>query len=144
MSEETSKGGRPSLLTAQVQHRLLAALRAGAPRSAAAGLAGVAPRTLRDWMARGAGGEEVFADLHREVLLAESVCQLRALGLVLKSAQTDPKAAMWLLERRFPGEWSRAATERAAEQQQEREAREDAPTEEGGAGSEWWVTEPSP
>lgn len=132
----TPKGiGRPTLLTDEVRRKVLAALRVGCTRTAAAGFAGVSPRTLRSWLAKastsvnenavdGSGDEaseetdgNPYVDFREEVEAAEALCEARLSGAMFQAALTDPKVAQWLLERRFPAEWSRAASERRGERE---------------------------
>ncbi len=103
---DTDKGGRPSVLTPEAQKKILAALRCGLSRAAAATRAGVGARTFRDWMAR-ENDVEPFASFRVEVDAAEASCEARLSAVVFKAALADPKHAQWLLERRFPASWGR-------------------------------------
>ena len=109
-------GGRPSLLTPDVQTKVLAALRCGLSRAAAAARAGIGARTLRDWMAR-TDDVEPYASFRVAAEAAEGVCEARLAAVVFKAALEDPNQARWLLERRFPSSWGRrsAAPEHAPE-----------------------------
>lgn len=104
--------GRPSKLTPEVQRRVLGALRLGLSRSAAAGVGGIAPRTLRDWLTRGERGEAPFDELLEAVETSEGQAQARLTGGLVKAAAGDPKVAQWLLERRFPEDWGRRSAEK--------------------------------
>lgn len=103
-------GGRPSALTPEVQRKVLAALRCGLSRAAAAARAGVGARTLRDWMAR-TDTTEPYASFRAEVEAAEGACEARLAAVVFKAALEDPNQARWLLERRFPASWGRRSAE---------------------------------
>jgi len=99
-------GGRPSALTPEVRAKVLAALRCGLSRAAAAARAGIGARTLREWMAR-TDEAEPYASFRAEVEAAEGVCEARLAAVVFKAALNDPNQARWLLERRFPASWGR-------------------------------------
>lgn len=98
--------GRPTVLTDEVRRKVIAALRVGASRTAAAVRAGIGASTLHEWMAR-TGEEEPYASFRVEVEEAEAICELRLSSTVFKAALGDPNQARWLLERRFPGEWGK-------------------------------------
>lgn len=110
MSDEGDKGGRPSALTPEVRKKILDALRVGASRPAAAGLAGISARTLRDWMAK-SDDVEPLASFRVAVEAAEATAQARLSGGIFKAALEDPKLAQWYLERRWPEEWARRTVE---------------------------------
>lgn len=99
-------GGRPSVLTPEVRKKLLAGLRCGLSRAAAATRAGIGARTLRDWMAR-TDTAEPYASLRAEVEAVEADCEARLSAVIFKAALADPNQARWLLERRFPQTWGR-------------------------------------
>lgn len=100
--------GRPTLLTQETTDRLLSALRAGNFRNVAAEWAGISDRVFREWMAKGeASRRGPFVDFRRRVLEAERAAEIRAVGLVMKAAEEDPKHAEWWLERKFPERWGR-------------------------------------
>ena len=103
-------GGRPSVLTPEVQRKLLAGLRCGLSRAAAATRAGVGARTLREWMAR-TDAAEPYASLRAEVEAVEADCEARLTASVFKAALADPNQARWLLERRFPQRWAKRPVE---------------------------------
>ncbi len=103
--------GRPISLTPEVHRRIVAALRLGLSRSAAAGVGGIAARTMREWLARGEKGEEPFDAFLEAVEVAEGKAQARITGGLIKAAVADPRVAMWLLERRYPAEWARRTVE---------------------------------
>jgi transposase len=105
---EAPKRGRPTLLTDEVEERILRAIRAGNFRGTAAQWAGIGERTLRDWMKRGEEDEESREGLFRLRLLeAEQSAEIRMVGLISKAAEKDPKHAQWWLERKHPDRWGR-------------------------------------
>ena len=103
-------GGRPSVLTPEVQKRILSGLRCGLSRAASASRAGIGARTFREWMAR-TDDVEPYASLRAEVEAAEGSCEARLAAVVFKAALEDPNQARWLLERRFPASWGRRQPE---------------------------------
>lgn len=109
--------GRPTKLTPEKHAAIIAAIRAGASRQAAAASVGVAYNTLREWVARGderhADREptEDFAafaaDLHTaeaefEQSLIQQVVSYSAMG-----DKPDWRGPAWLLERRFSQQWGK-------------------------------------
>lgn len=103
-------GGRPSVLTPEVRRKLLAGLRCGLSRAAAATRAGIGARTLRDWMAR-TDTAEPYSSLRAEVEAVEADCEARLSAVIFKAALNDPNQARWLLERRFPQRWAKRPVE---------------------------------
>jgi hypothetical protein len=108
MDEAPAKRGRPTLLTDEVEERILRAIRAGNFRGTAAQWAGIGDRTLRDWLKRGEEDEESREGLFRQRLLeAEQSAEIRMVGLISKAAERDPRHAQWWLERKHPDRWGR-------------------------------------
>jgi hypothetical protein len=100
--------GRPDKLTPEVQEKILAALRGGNYRSAAAWAAGVDIRTVRAWLRR--GREEPrskYGEFRQGVLGAEKAAETHCVNLVMEAAAQDPKHAQWWLERKRPNQWGR-------------------------------------
>lgn len=99
---------RPVKLTPEVREKILMALRGGNWRSTAAGFAGIAKSTLRDWMAKGRQyPRSRFGTFRREVMEAEKQAEIRAVGLIMRAAGDDPKHAEWWLERKHHRRWGR-------------------------------------
>ena len=96
------KLGRPTKFTPETRKKILWALRLGNYRKASAEYAGISERTLCDWLSRGAEAEPGYADFCSDVLEAEQVAEIRALGVIQQAANRDWKAAAWFLERKFP------------------------------------------
>lgn len=102
-----SKPGPKTKLTSEVRERLLMALRGGNFRATACQWAGVSYRSFAEWMQR--GKEQPTSDLgefRRAVIEAEKLAEIRAVGLVMKAAENDPKHAQWWLTHRYPQRWS--------------------------------------
>lgn len=98
--------GRPSILTEAVRDKILSALGGGNFRVAACEYAGVSARTFREWMARGARGDKDYEDFRRAVIEAEKRAEIRAVALILRAAENDPRHAQWWLSHRWPERWA--------------------------------------
>jgi hypothetical protein len=96
--------GRPSKLTPEVRERILQAVRGGNFRDVAAQWAGIAPETLSRWLVR---PESTYVAFRQALIEAEQQAEIRAVALILKAAETDPRNAQWWLERKFPERWGR-------------------------------------
>jgi len=113
---------RPTKLTADVEEKVVRAIRAGNYPEVAARHAGVHPSTYYRWMERGGlGGDAVEDDPYRhfcaEVERAIADAEAAEVGLIVQAARGGTwQAAAWLLEHRFPERWGRtrppAQTER--------------------------------
>lgn len=105
MSDEIilgSEAGRPTKKTEQRVEALLQSLRAGASRQRSAALAGIHRDTLHEWMKQ----DPAFSDAIEK---AEAFAEARFLSRVATAAENERswQAAAWILERRFPKEWSK-------------------------------------
>ena len=100
-----STAGRPGLLTEEVADLLVASLRYGNYVTVATRSAGINWDTFKGWMRRGATGEEPYAQLKERVEKARAEGQVRLVAIVAKAAETDWRAANWLLERQWPEQW---------------------------------------
>lgn len=98
---------RPSKATAGRIEALLAAIRSGSTREAAAGHAEINRTTLYRWLARNAG-------LRSRVEKAEADAEVRLAAQIAQAAGADWRAAAWLLERRRPKAYGRAQAAAAA------------------------------
>jgi transposase len=102
--------GGSTKLTGETQRKICTGLRAGLSITRACSRAGINRATFYAWCRRGATGEEPYATffLKQEAALADF--QKRHLARIEKHAKADLKdswrASAWLLERRFPGEFS--------------------------------------
>lgn len=91
---------RPSKCTAERKQRVLDALKAGNTRRAACIAAGIDQRTLERWQERYVG---FAADLAR----AEAESEVALVGFIRNAAAQDWRAALTLLERRWPNDWGK-------------------------------------
>jgi hypothetical protein len=94
--------GRRSKASEARVEALLAALKAGNTRTAAAGHAEIDRTTLHRWLERDAG-------LRARVEKAEADAEVRFAAQVAQAAGTDWRAGAWWLERRRSATYGRAA-----------------------------------
>jgi transposase-like protein len=109
---ERKEAGRPSKFTAETQARINAAIGAGAERALAAKYAGIGESTLYRWLERGqrderAGIESKFRTFWSTVAKTEAEVQMRALAMIKVAGAKNWRAAIWMLERRYPERWGR-------------------------------------
>lgn len=132
--------GRPSSLTSDVAERIVTAIRAGAYAEIAATYAGVSRSTYFLWMAKGRKdaeeresgdypsdlsahdhewsiedgrcwcGHTRYSDFLDRIKEAEASAEIHAVGKVRSAFDTDWRAAMTYLERRYPMRWRRRST----------------------------------
>lgn len=107
--------GRPGKLTAEVEERIVQAIRAGSYFAVAARAAGVSESTFYRWLARGAAEPDgPYAGFRAAVLRAEAESELHAVVAVRRAAREDWRAALALLERRHRERWGRRQPAEAA------------------------------
>lgn len=115
--------GRPSLLTPQLQERLIDALKTGCYVEDAASYVGISRATVFAWMDRGLKERnrlQAFPDAEPDeketpylnfldaVETARAAAQLRAVAQIQKAAADGTwQAAAWYLERSAPKKWGR-------------------------------------
>lgn len=68
---------------------------------------GLAEQTIRSWVDKGKKGHELFAEFSRDFEAAKRRSASYLLTKINRAADKDWKAAAWLLERRYPGEFGR-------------------------------------
>jgi hypothetical protein len=109
---ERGEQGWRAMLTPEVADRITALLRAGNYDEVAARGAGIAPRTFREWMQRGAEGaegDEPYAELRERVEKARAEGEALHVARIAKAAEDDWHASAWFLERSYPGRWGRVS-----------------------------------
>lgn len=95
-------------LTPEARDRVVEAVRAGNFPAVAARYAGISPRTLRRWMARGRREPKGrYREFHDAVRHAESLAEIRAVAMLQKQMQGNWRAALTFLERKFPSRWGK-------------------------------------
>jgi transposase len=99
---------RPTKLTAQLEEKVVQAIRAGNYAEIACRAAGIAPSTFYRWLER---GERETDGIHNHftqaVRLAEAEAEVHAVALVRRAMSDDWRAALAYLERRHPARWRR-------------------------------------
>jgi hypothetical protein len=104
--EETM--GRPTKFDEKTAQKILAAVKAGNTRTAAARMAGIAPSTFHDWRIRAVRGDEPYAAFAERLLLAEGEAEAEAVRIIHEAARSGTwQAAAWWLERRHARQWLR-------------------------------------
>jgi hypothetical protein len=104
----SGRPGRASKLTADVAEKIITVVRAGNLRETAAAAGGITTNTMRNWLRRGASGEEPYASFSEALDIAEAEVETTTVGVIEKAAKAgDWKAAAYLLENRGPRRWSR-------------------------------------
>lgn len=109
--------GRPTKLTPEKHAAIIAAIRAGASRQAAAASVGIAYNTLCEWLARGEGrdpdrtAESDFASFANDLRTAEAEFEQSLIQQVMSYSamgdKPDWRGPAWLLERRFSQQWGK-------------------------------------
>lgn len=108
-------GDTPGAWNPEVQRLLIEAAADLVPYDDQAHIAGVSPRTYRRWRSKGRQGEEPYATMLAPVWAAEARAKREQMGEIRKVAigqhggLPNWQASAWLLERRFPREYSTVA-----------------------------------
>lgn len=94
-------------LTPEVIATILSLVRDCVPVSTAARSAGISYTTLKAWRARGRSEpDSIFGEFSAAIDEAVSEAEIAMVRSVHGASRSDPKAAQWMLERRFGGRWS--------------------------------------
>lgn len=107
VSAKTKGPGRPTRFVRETTEKIIRALQGGNFRVVAARYGGVSYETFCGWMRRGKkqnGGP--YRDFYRACLEAEKQAEIRAVALILKAAEKDPRQANWWLSHRWPERWA--------------------------------------
>lgn len=103
------KGGPHDGPDPGVIETIVTLLAAGAFLETAAATAGITSRTLRNWLRYAREGDERFQPAAAAILEACAAFEHVLIERVRWAADTDWKAAAWLLEKRFPKRWGSIA-----------------------------------
>ena len=105
--DEIYYGGRPTLFTAKRAKLVVEAVRRGQTYKLAAAYAGISYSTLNRWRTIGGADDAPakFRKFWKQLEQASGEAALRMIKLVEEAAQTDWKAATWVLSRRHPDQW---------------------------------------
>lgn len=114
-------GGRPTKFTPERTDKLIQAIKAGHWRNVACKYAGIAPQTLRNWIAiaQGPDAPDEYVEFLAALEKAEADAEVFDLALIRKAATGEKdedgeytvkpqwQAAAWRLERKNPERWGR-------------------------------------
>ena len=122
----TSRGLRNRMLADYVE-LIPEAIRQGLGRISAAGLHGLAPSTMYEWIRKGKEDMETHRNmpqtecgkLYQAILHAEAEWELERLRQVREADYREAKKDQWLLERRLPRKWSNGVRERTGDEAEE-------------------------
>lgn len=106
-----AKRGALSKLSPEVAASIIATLEKGNTRSCAAYTAGISPRTLANWMARGRKGERAFDAFFASVRQAELKAEAELVANIREASKKNWQAAAWILEKRSQCDWGNHAKE---------------------------------
>ncbi len=103
--------GRKTALTPAVRDAICEQLTAGSTLKNAANMAGIHETTLHDWRSRGRqaeadGKRDVYLEFLDRTTIALAAGKNRLIGCIAHAAEEQWTAAAWLLERKFPEEFS--------------------------------------
>lgn len=101
----TGKG--ETLLTPEMQLKIVNNLKLGAYKQTAAAAAGIAQSTLDSWLRRGARGEEPFRSFALAVEKAQGMAKMSLLARIQEHGSEHWQALAWILERTAPKEFGR-------------------------------------
>ena len=124
MSTKPRTRGRPTVLTADVQDRIVTAIRAGSYLDDAAAYAGISRAVVFRWLAQGKDAQQrheagetltdfetILIDFVDAVENARAQAVIRNVGIIQSAAQDGQwQAAAWYLERTNPRKWGRHET----------------------------------
>jgi hypothetical protein len=101
--------GQPTKLTAEVQDKIIEAIKMGNYQETAAAYAGIAQSTFYHWMERGRNEpDSIYSEFMEAVEKAKAQSEVRDVTLIEKAATDGSwQAAAWKLERKFPQKWGR-------------------------------------
>lgn len=118
----SEKGGRPTKLNEETQHKIVTAIKEGNYIETASAYAGIDKSTLYDWLKRGERekqriksdnsakikkDEAKFVQFSNAVQKALAESEMRDVSVIGKAAENQWQAAAWRLERKFPEKWGR-------------------------------------
>lgn len=86
--------GRPTELDDLKAQKIYEELRKGASRAAAAGMVGVQPSTLYEWLAKGRRGDPRYAEFAEKVVKADSEARAK-MERAIYDAATDTDRPSW-------------------------------------------------
>ena len=109
MKTKNETRGRKTVLDTVLTKRICKLLAQGSPIKSACTMCGIGERTYHDWNERGQQGEQPYARFFAAATRARERHKANLIERIIAAAKDDWKAASWLLERQFPGEFGNAA-----------------------------------
>jgi hypothetical protein len=102
---------RPTIYTAERGEAIERVLAQGAPLTVAAAAANVSSRTVSRWLHEGLVVRRSLSAVQdtgaADIPDNDEAIQRELVGIVMHAAETDWRAARWLLEERWPGRYRR-------------------------------------
>lgn len=93
--------------TPELTAAFVAAIKSGLSRTSAASKAGIGRKTVYRWIEQGEAGVEPYTQFVKALFDAETDHQTRLLRTIESAAEEGTwQASAWILERRYPLEWS--------------------------------------
>jgi hypothetical protein len=112
MTSSQSPKGRPPLFTKERTKLIIEAVKRGLTLKLAAAYAGISYDTLNRWRIKGCeDSDSEFSEFCQSLEQAKAEAALQMVDCITKAATTDWKAAIWLLSRRHPDQFSENAKE---------------------------------
>lgn len=113
--------GRPTILTPEIQAKVVEALEIGSPRRAAAAFAGISVSSFMLWMEKGRSdtddspSHEEYSEFYAAVNAAEAKAEHKAIKTIQdvmggEDPKASLKAATWWLGVRRPDDWTAKTT----------------------------------
>jgi hypothetical protein len=99
------KPGRKTKCVPEITDKILALIRGGNYRDTACAAAGIDSRVMREWLIRGAKGEEPFATFSAAMDEAEGAAEARHVLTITSASKEDWRAAAWILSRKYHKRW---------------------------------------
>jgi hypothetical protein len=105
-AEPLAKLGRPTKFSLEIQTKIFRALMGGSFVVPACIYGGISHTTYKQWMARGADGEEPFASFRSVIHEAIAQREVGYAAQITAEGARDWKAASWMLTHRYPARWA--------------------------------------
>lgn len=99
------KTGRKTKCTPEITKRILDLIKGGNYRNVACAAAGIDSRVLREWLMRGAKGEQPYANFSAEMDIAEAQGEARHVLTITSASKADWRAAAFILKTKYRKNW---------------------------------------
>ena len=102
------EGGRPIILTPELQAEIVTYIEGGSYVETAAAGAGISKDTFYAWLKKGKKESKgIYRDFSDAIIKAIARSELRDINNIYKAGQTSWQASAWRLERKYPDRWGR-------------------------------------